>query len=57
MSDEVRKMMNDNIYYLVPVENMMQPMLANAKLANVSDSEDVFAIGSNFSGEQFFYKK
>jgi peptide/nickel transport system substrate-binding protein len=55
--DEVRKMMNDNIYYLVPVENMMQPMLANAKLANVSDSEDVFAIGSNFSGEQFFYKK
>jgi peptide/nickel transport system substrate-binding protein len=55
--DEVRQMMNDNVYYLVPVESMMQPILANAKLANVSDSEDAFAIGSNFSGEQFFYKK
>jgi peptide/nickel transport system substrate-binding protein len=55
--DEVRQMMNDNIYYLVPVENMMQPMLANAKLSNVSDSEDAFAIAVNFSGELFFYKK
>lgn len=55
--DEVRQMMNDNIYYLVPVEDMMQPMLANAKLGNVSDSEDAFAIAVNFSGEQFFYKK
>jgi len=55
--EEVRKMMNDNIFYLVPVENMMQPMLANAKLGNVGTSEDAFAIGTNFSGEQFFYKK
>jgi hypothetical protein len=34
----------------------MQPLLVNAKLGNVSESKDAFAIASNFSGEQFYFK-
>jgi peptide/nickel transport system substrate-binding protein len=54
--EEVRQMIHDNVYYLVPVERMMQPLYANARLGNISDSEDAFAIATNFGGELFFYR-
>ncbi|AEE96394.1 ABC transporter substrate-binding protein [Mahella australiensis] len=53
--ENIKKMMNDNIYYFVHIEKVKQPFLANANLGNVSDKG--FAIAANFSGEQFFYKK
>jgi len=54
--EECKKVMFDKIYYFIHIEKQMQPLLINAKLANVSESKDAFAIGSNFSGEQFFFK-
>ena len=53
---KVRDMMYENVYYFIPTENIMQPLIYNARLGNVSESEDAFAIGVNFSAEQFYYK-
>ena len=54
-NENLRKMMYDNIFYFVHVENVQQPFIANSKLGNVSDKG--FAIATNFSAEQFFYKE
>ncbi len=53
---DCRKIMYDKIWYFVHTEKEMQPLLFNAKLGNVSESKDAFAIASNFSAEQFFFK-
>jgi peptide/nickel transport system substrate-binding protein len=54
--EECKKMMREHIFYFVHIEKQMQPLLVNAKLGNVSESPEAFAIASNFSGEQFFFK-
>ncbi len=55
--EECRQLMYDHIYYFVHIEKGMQPLLVNAKLGNVSESEEAFAIGSNFAAEQFFFRE
>jgi peptide/nickel transport system substrate-binding protein len=54
--EECKLIMKEKIWYFVHIEKQMQPLLVNAKLGNVSESKDAFAIASNFSGEQFFFK-
>ena len=54
--DEVRKMLGENLYYMVPVEKMLNPVIYSTKLGNVPTSADAIAIAVNFSVEQFFYK-
>jgi peptide/nickel transport system substrate-binding protein len=53
--EQVKKEMGENLWYFVHVENVMQPLIVNEKLGNVSDKG--FAIAANFSGEQFFFRK
>ena len=53
---EVRKMLGENLYYMVPVEKMLNPVIYSTKLGNVPTSPDAIAIAVNFSVEQFFYK-
>lgn len=53
--DAVKKMLADNYYYLIPLGNVQQPVVVNDKLTNVS--ENGFGIATNFSAEQFFFKK
>ena len=53
--EDLKKTMNDKLYYIIPLANVKQPLVVNSKLGNVSDKG--FAIASNFSAEQFFFKK
>jgi len=54
--EECKAIMKEKIWYFIHTEKEMQPLLVNAKLGNVSESEEAFAIASNFSGEQFYFK-
>ncbi len=49
-----RKMMYDNVYVIVTVENVKYPLVVNKKLRNVPTSG--FAISANFSLEQMYYE-
>jgi peptide/nickel transport system substrate-binding protein len=53
--DAVKKMLADNYYYMIPLANVKQPVVVNDKLGNVS--ENGFGIATNFSAEQFYFKK
>jgi peptide/nickel transport system substrate-binding protein len=53
--EELKQEMKNNIWYFVHIGNVMQPMIINKNLSNVSDKG--FAIAANFSGEQFFFKQ
>ena len=55
--EEIRKMLYDNVYYFIPAEKHLQPLIVNAKLGNVEASKEAFAIAVNFGGEQFFYRQ
>jgi peptide/nickel transport system substrate-binding protein len=55
--DQVKKEMADKVYYFIPIADVKQPLIVNAKLHNVPNSDDGFAISANFSGEQFFFGK
>jgi len=46
--------MGKKLWFFVPIENVKQPLLVNAKLGNVTDKG--FAIATNFAGEQLFFK-
>lgn len=52
--EEVKRDLAENLWYFVHIENVMQPLIINEKLGNVSDKG--FAIAANFSGEQFFFR-
>jgi len=52
--EALKEEVNKNIWYFPHIGNVMQPIVINEKLGNVSDQG--FAIAANFSGEQFFYK-
>jgi len=51
----LKQSLNENFWYFVPIINVKQPMLVNSKLRNTSDKG--FAIGVNFSGEQFWFEQ
>jgi len=51
--NQVKKSMDENVWFISPLENVKQPMIFNAKLRNISDQG--FAIGVNFSAEQMWY--
>ncbi|GAB2565097.1 ABC transporter substrate-binding protein [Gracilibacillus alcaliphilus] len=53
--EELKQNMNDNVWQFIHIENVKQPVVLNAELGNVT--ADAMAIGVNFSGEQWFYKK
>jgi peptide/nickel transport system substrate-binding protein len=53
---EVRKYLYDNVFWIVPVEDCYQPLLTNAKMGNIPENQEVFAIGINFDAERFYYK-
>ncbi|NLS79505.1 MAG: ABC transporter substrate-binding protein [Chloroflexi bacterium] len=53
---EMKKLVADQIYFFVPVEKVLQPLIFSKRLGNVSDSPDAIAIGVNFSAEQFYFK-
>ncbi|MEC0266232.1 ABC transporter substrate-binding protein [Paenibacillus anseongense] len=53
---EIKQVMKDKVYYFIPISEVKQPLIVNAKLHNIPNDTS-FAIGANFSGEQFFYSK
>jgi peptide/nickel transport system substrate-binding protein len=53
--ERAKQMMREQIWFFVPIENVKQPLIVNQKLGNVSDKG--FAIATNFSGEQLFFKE
>ncbi|MBB3128477.1 peptide/nickel transport system substrate-binding protein [Paenibacillus rhizosphaerae] len=52
--EKVKQELKDNVYYLIPISEVKQPLIVNAKLHNIPD-DAAFAIAVNFSGEQFFF--
>jgi peptide/nickel transport system substrate-binding protein len=54
--EQVKQEMKDNVYYFIPISEVKQPLIVNAKLHNVPNDSS-FAIAANFSGEQFFFGK
>ena len=53
--DAVRQHLNDNLWYILPLYNVRQPLLVNNRLRNVTDQG--FAIGVNFSLEQIWFEQ
>lgn len=51
----IKKSVADNYWYLIPLSDVKQPLVFNAKMGNIPSSECV-AIAANFAGEQLFYK-
>ncbi len=47
----------EKLIYFIPLQNIKQPMIYNAKLGNISQDPNAFAIAINFSAEQFFFKE
>ena len=54
---KARDLFHELIPYFVHVENAKQPILADARLGNISEDPEAFAISSNFAGEQFFFRE
>lgn len=54
--DQVKQEMKNNIWYFIPISEVKQPLIVNAKLHNIPNDAS-FAIATNFSGEQFFFGK
>ncbi|WJH34368.1 ABC transporter substrate-binding protein [Paenibacillus sp. CC-CFT747] len=54
--EQVKQEMKDKVYYFIPISEVKQPLIVNAKLRNIP-SDSSFAIAANFSGEQFFFGK
>jgi len=53
--EQVHQELGKNLWFFVPIENVKQPVIVNAKLGNVTDKG--YAIGLNFSAEELYYKK
>jgi peptide/nickel transport system substrate-binding protein len=50
---KVKKNIYDNLWYIVPLQNVKQVFLVNSRIRNVA--EGGFAIALNYSGETFWY--
>jgi hypothetical protein len=53
--DRVRQSMNENVWYIVPLQFVRQPVLANNRLRNVTDQG--FSIALNFAAEQLWFEQ
>lgn len=53
--EKLKQNIYDNTWYLVYLSEVKQPMIINSKIGNYT--ENLTAIGVNFSGEQFFFKE
>ena len=53
--DEIADMVGNSYHYIVPLYDVRQPLVVNAKLGNVGT--EGFAIGWNFSAEQFYFQE
>lgn len=51
---QIKQSLADNLWFLIHIEKVQQPLIVNDKLGNVSGKGT--AIAANFSAEQFFYK-
>ncbi|WP_308638150.1 ABC transporter substrate-binding protein [Paenibacillus silvisoli] len=56
MIEDVKQQMKNNVFYFVPLSEVKQPIIVNEKLGNIP-GDSSFAIATDFSGEQFFFKK
>lgn len=54
--EQVKQEIKENVYYFIPISEVKQPLIVNAKLHNIPN-DAAFAIAANFSGEQFFFGK
>ncbi|TDQ40773.1 ABC transporter substrate-binding protein [Aureibacillus halotolerans] len=50
---QIREEMGDHLWYFTPIQNVKQPLIFSKNLRNLA--EEGYAIGLNFSGEQFFF--
>jgi len=53
--DAIKAEFKTHNWFFIPISNVKQPMIVNAKIGNISDKG--YAIAANFSMEQFFFKK
>ena len=51
--DEIATLIGENYHYIIPLRDVRQPLIVSENLRNVG--EDGFAIGWNFSAEQFWF--
>lgn len=51
--EELKANMRENLWYIVHIDDVNQPLVANHLLRNIP--HDSFAIAANFSGEQFWF--
>jgi peptide/nickel transport system substrate-binding protein len=56
VDNEIKKEIGDNFYFIVPLQNVKQPLIVNAKLHNVGN-ENALAVATDYAGEQLFYGK
>lgn len=54
VSDELDKMLYDNLFYICPVAKERRPIIASKKLGNVA--KDGFSIAAAFAGEALFFR-
>ena len=54
-ADNIKADMGKNLWFFVLTQDVIQPVVINAKLRNFDDKG--FAIAQNFAGEQWFYAK
>lgn len=53
--EQIKKEMQNNVWYILPAGEIKVPLITNAKLGNTP--EKGFAMAINFSAETFFYKE
>jgi peptide/nickel transport system substrate-binding protein len=53
--EQYKKLEKENVYTITNIINVKQPIIANAKLGNITDKGWTFAI--NLSGEIWYYKQ
>jgi peptide/nickel transport system substrate-binding protein len=50
---DILKNIGDNVWFIIPFEDMKQPLVVNNKLRNITDK--TYAIGVNFAGPQLWF--
>ncbi|SFI73800.1 peptide/nickel transport system substrate-binding protein [Paenibacillus sp. UNC496MF] len=56
VDNEIKKALGDQFYFIVPLQNVKQPLIVNAKLHNVGN-ENALAVATDYAGEQLFFGK
>ncbi|RAP76983.1 ABC transporter substrate-binding protein [Paenibacillus montanisoli] len=56
VDNEIKKALGENYYFIVPLQNVKQPLIVNEKLRNVGN-ENALAVATDYAGEQLFFAK